>query len=291
MRVFPALTVRWPHGADPSDRLMAELDGLDASAVEELEDGLRVYFTDVAARDSALSLLVHFAGISLAAEDVADDDWAARSQASIGPVAVGSVIVTPPWHRASLAPHEDAHVIVVQPSMGFGTGHHATTRLCLGWLQQIPLKDARVLDAGTGSGLLAMAAVSLGAAMSVGIDTDADALQSAHGNLPLNRMEGRVSLVAMDLMATSALDGRFDVLVANLTGALIARAAPALFALSTPRARLIASGYQTYQADDVTAALAAAGWQLAGQSIEDEWVGALYLRDVTMTSPTTSRTS
>jgi ribosomal protein L11 methyltransferase len=175
--------------------------------------------------------------------------------------------------------------------MGFGTGHHATTRLCLGWLQQIPIKDARVLDAGTGSGLLAMAAVSLGAVMSVGIDTDADALRSAHENLPLNRMEGRVSLVAMDLMAASALDGRFDVVVANLTGALIARAAPALFALSTPRARLIASGYQTYQADDVTAALAAAGWQLAGQSIEDDWVGALYLRDVTMTSPTTSRTS
>src|SRR5436305_14893725 len=106
--------------------------------------------------------------------------------------------------------------------MGFGTGHHATTRLCLAALQTIDLRGKFVLDLGTGSGLLAIAAVALGAARALGIDDDADAIQAAMENVELNAV-GNVELVVSDLM-TDPLPTA-DVVVANLTGTLVVRAA------------------------------------------------------------------
>ena len=100
-----------------------------------------------------------------------DDDWAARSQQSLTAVRAGSFIVAPPWDLPD-SPPADVTVIVIEPSMGFGTGHHATTRLCLRLLSDIDVSDLDVLDLGTGSGVLSMAAALRGARRVVGIDVD-----------------------------------------------------------------------------------------------------------------------
>jgi ribosomal protein L11 methyltransferase len=281
-RQYPVLLLTWSVTPDHDrfDRLMADIDGLRATAIEELPDGLRIFFTTPADRDAALPRLRHLAGMSCAPADVPGDDWAARSQAELEPITVGGVTIAPPWAVTPDLPAQSPHLIVIQPSMGFGTGHHASTRLCLQSLQTGPLAGAAVLDVGTGSGVLAIAAWRLGAAVVVGVDVDPDALASARENLDLNGAAGRIDLRELSVSeAAATLGRRFDVIVANLTGGLICREAATFGALAVPGARLIASGFQRHETAQVTGALAEAGWTFAHQAEEQDWVG-LVLRFV-----------
>ena len=207
MKAYPALEIR---AADP-DRLYAAIDDFSPTAVEERTDSIRGFFSTASARDTAQSSLAP--EFQVAAIDVPDEDWARRSQADLQPVTVGRLTISPrvtaspppPLHQGPrsfgeagsaaspqpLAPSPG--VIVITPSMGFGTGHHATTRLCLAALQTLDLSQLSVLDVGTGSGVLAIAADRLGAARALGIDHDQDAVEAACENLALNPTARRVS--------------------------------------------------------------------------------------------------
>jgi ribosomal protein L11 methyltransferase len=153
--------------------------------------------------------------------------------------------------------------------MGFGTGHHVTTRLCLAALQTIDLNGRSVLDVGTGSGVLAIAADLLGAASALGIDNDADAIQSARESLELNPDARHVTFETIDLAARTLPAA--DVVTANLTGALLIRSAGALLTAVRPHGMLILSGIQSGERDEVRQAFGDAeiGWERE----EDGWVG------------------
>jgi ribosomal protein L11 methyltransferase len=155
------------------------------------------------------------------------------------------------------------------PSMGFGTGHHVTTRLCLAALQTIHLTGRDMLDVGTGSGVLAIAADRLGAARAIGIDVDADAIQSARENLDLNPDVRHVTFETIDL-AERPLPAA-DVVTANLTGALLVRSASALLAAVRPGGVVILSGIQSHERDQVREAFANA--EVCWERDEDGWVG------------------
>jgi ribosomal protein L11 methyltransferase len=151
--------------------------------------------------------------------------------------------------------------------MGFGTGHHATTRLCLAALQNLDVRGTRVLDVGTGSGVLAIAASRLGAADVVAIDDDPDAIESAAENVRLN--EGaNVQLQTVDLRAASL--GQFDVVTANLTGGLLVQAAASLKAVVAPAGVLVLSGFMTHEEPDVLAAYDR--FAVRARAAEDEWI-------------------
>lgn len=276
MKTWPALTFRAPSdrpclidGLPLDDALQVALLDDAVTAMSELAPGVwQVFFTDAAARDRAgVGLPTGFseAGVLVSAADVEDEDWAARSQASLKAVRVGGITVAPPWD----IPHDDTLTLVIQPSMGFGTGHHATTRLCLAALQRLDLRGADVLDVGTGSGVLAIAAARLGASHVLAIDDDPDAMESARENVALNP-GADVTLGTVDLRQTQLRP--VDLVLANLTGGLLVSAAATLLAMS--RNRLILSGFLLTEAPEVRAAFAERTIEHEGQ--EDEW-GCLTL--------------
>jgi len=275
----PALDLRFPADHGLADLISAELQDLSPTAVHEIDpDGpflWRLFFASVQARDEGSRALVRrfgADGLTAEAADVPDEDWAARSQADLRHVRIGRIVVAPPWDAPS--PRATAELLVViRPSMGFGTGHHATTRLCLRLLQRIECAGRRVLDVGTGSGVLAIAAARLGASDVLGIDIDADALASASENLALNGATLPVRFERTDLrdFRRSA-----DIVLANLTGAALVTCATQLLSCTSPGGRLVLSGFQPHEADAVAGAFGDASCE-AKESDED-WVAAALVR-------------
>jgi ribosomal protein L11 methyltransferase len=242
-KTWPALDVTGDH-----DLILAAADDYSPTAVEERNATLRIFFATSDIRDRAASALT--SRFSVSPLDVDDEDWARRAQ-PMAAITVGRITVVPalPAHPA----HPASTVIVIPPSMGFGTGHHATTRLCLAALQTIDLGGKSVLDVGTGSGVLAIAAAKLGATRALGIDDDADAIQAAKENLGLNNVTN-VEFVVSDVMKDTL--PRADVVLANLTGALLVRAASLLIQAMLPEGVLIISGILAAERDEVRRAFA-----------------------------------
>lgn len=273
MRSWPALVITGIAVDDtdsPTSALVyAALSDYPVAAMDEpSSDSLRAFFHDTADRDRALTALPpQFPAITFTATDVEDEDWAARSQADLTAVHVDRIVVSPPWDVDTAHATPDATLVVIQPSMGFGTGHHATTRLCLAALQRANVRGRSVIDVGTGSGVLAIAASLLGASPVIGVDDDPDAIRSASENLALNPA-ARVDLRVGDLRSSTL--GVADVVLANLTGTLLVQAAGVLDALIAPHGRLILSGLMDHEEASVLAAFP--GLSVLHRSQEDEWV-------------------
>lgn len=284
-RRWPALELDAADQAEVVDHVLAIVDDFGPTAVEE-SPRLRVFFASFAERDRAAAALR--SKFSVSPVDVPDDDWARRSQENLTPITVGRITIAPPrvaggqWPAASGVSRTDLRppapdsqppiAITIAPSMGFGTGHHATTRLCLAALQAIDVTGAFVLDAGTGSGVLAIAAVRLGAARALGIDADPDAIQSANENLALNRAvhEGLPVTFEVGDVMTLALPPA-DVVTANLTGALLLRAAGQLRQTVRPGGWLIVSGLLAPEGEDVRRALTDLDLTLVASAEEEGW--------------------
>ena len=259
----PALDLHFPvANAGLAEQVSTALHDLCPTAVHELGPELaptwRVFFASPQERDDAgRSLARQFGsdGLDVAPTSVADEDWAARSQANLTHVQVGRLIVAPPWDVPTHLPPGGA-LIVIKPSMGFGTGHHETTRLCLRLLQQLEVDGRRVVDAGTGSGVLAIAAATLGARAVIAFDVDPDAVACALENVALNET-GRSPLAGRIHVAVGSVeDARpaADIVLANLTGATLVASATSLLALAVPGGHLVLSGILAHEADAVVQA-------------------------------------
>jgi ribosomal protein L11 methyltransferase len=271
----PALDV----GGVDVDLLLALVDDHSPTAVEEHDGSLTIFFPDPTSRDEAREAIARaWPDAQTAARDVLDGDWARRSQENLTPVTIGRVTVAPPWAvpQTETSP-PGLLTVIIEPSMAFGTGHHATTRLCLEALQALDDPSGFVLDVGTGSGVLAIAARQLGARRVLGIDNDPDAVRCADDNLRLNRGVDGVAFQTADL---TSLDEKLlpaaDVVTANLTGSLLCRSAPALVAALAPGGTLIVSGLLEEERQGVVAAYGAL--ERVWESAEDGWIGLSFRR-------------
>jgi ribosomal protein L11 methyltransferase len=276
-RSWPALDIDLRPGTPPSDefddRLAILLDDLAATAVD-VASGVhwRVFFSHAASRDAALETLRGAVGgcADVSSVDVPDDGWAVRAQEALAAVRVGRIVVAPPWDRTASAGDGDSVAIVIEPSMGFGTGHHQSTRLCLRVLQRLALDGAYVTDVGTGSGVLAIAAARLGAARVVALDSDPDAVQAARENTTRNGagVDVRLADVASSDVAPA------DVVLANLTAFDLGRFRTQLARLVAPGGALVASGFTSDQAPLVVESFAE--FSVAERVEEDDWVALVF---------------
>jgi ribosomal protein L11 methyltransferase len=264
-------------GLSLADRLALTLDDLGVLAVEGDQPGRwRIYLPDDATRDAAASALHTSLGAFLTIEsvDVPDEGWAIKVQQALGPVRVGRVVVSPPWDTGSPAAAGADVSIVIEPSMGFGTGHHQSTRLCLHLLQDLPLEGRHVLDVGTGSGVLAIAAARLGAAGVTAIDNDDDAVRAAVENAERNGVRVCARLADLDSVAMPAV----DVVLANLTALTLRRFREQLIALVGEGGFLVVSGFTHDQVPLVEESLSPLA--VAAREDEDDWVALALRRSV-----------
>jgi ribosomal protein L11 methyltransferase len=174
---------------------------------------------------------------------VSAEDWSTSWKVNFKPLRVGHrLLIVPSWEEVQARP--DDIVLHLDPGMAFGTGGHETTRLCLELLEQIMddmplLLSPSVLDLGTGSGILAMAAVQLGAGRVLAVDIDPQAVEVARENLAANDLAEQVECSTTPL---ESMTESFDVILANILAEELVRLAPFLAARLTPGGSLVLSG-------------------------------------------------
>lgn len=251
----PAIDICIPRATPPLlDLLNSLIDDYHPYAIEdrdlEIPEGnnadnwcSRVYFFSYSDRQAAtVALREHFndSDVTVNTIDVVDDGtfWVIRSQATLRAIQIGAVVVAPPWDIPQK--RTDTISVEIYPSTGFGTGHHATTQLCLSILQTLPIKTHEVIDIGTGSGVLAITAAKLGASSVVAVENDPDAASVARKNITDNGVNGIVTLHEADIRTLSIQPASF--VTANLTSATLASEAKAISRCAQPGGTLILSG-------------------------------------------------
>jgi ribosomal protein L11 methyltransferase len=208
---------------------------------------------------------------------VQESDWADAWKAFFPVMRIGRrLVIVPTWRRHTPAPGDV--VLALDPGMAFGTGLHPTTRLCLVALESLAddgrLRDASVLDVGCGSGILAIAALKLGAASALGVDTDPVAVTSTTANAGRNGLGDRITARRGSLPTDG---GPFDVVLANLVAGVLVPLAHLLGAEVRPGGIVLASGIFEDREAGVAGAFEAAGLCVTDRTTDGDWV-ALTLR-------------
>lgn len=229
---------------------------------------------------------------SLAVRRVAEEDWANAWKEHYHVLHVGArTVIKPSWREYDPRPGEV--VIELDPGMAFGTGLHPTTRGCLALIEQVLRPGDRVLDVGTGSGILALATLKLGAASVLALDVSDVAVEAARTNAAANGLANRLDVrhatlegaagepflpLPPNLATLGAEIGEFDLVMANIIARVIAQLAPALLRAVRPGGVLIASGIIAERLEEAEAPLWAAGLVNIRREQEGDWITLLGMR-------------
>lgn len=202
-----------------------------------------------------------------------DAAWTTAWREGYEPIRVGRLTIVPSW----LEPPKGSDLVIrLDPGMAFGTGLHPTTRACLELLQTIEPMPSTVLDVGTGSGILSLAALRLGARRATGYDTDPLAIEASTANAKANGLGHRFEAQRGTLPETT--DEGFRLVVANLVAAVLIELAPRLASHTSPGGTLIASGIIEDRSDEVEAALGRAAFEVIDWITEGDWVTVRFNR-------------
>ena len=223
--------------------------------------------------DSLIQLFPDLEEPGLVTETVVDQDWGEEWKKYFKPLRVSkNIVIKPTWER--YAPAGRDIVIEIDPGMAFGTGQHPSTRMCLEAIEDIILKDRnikkwRVLDVGTGTGILGISCAKLGAERVVCVDIDKKATEIARENAMINHVEDRVEVINRDV---TTIHEPFDLIVANLTAKILMRLRTHLMSLIENDGYLVISGIIDQNQSDIESHFLTGKFALHHIITEKEWV-------------------
>lgn len=234
------------------------------------------YFATRIEAETALGLIG--TPTTAALSSIEDERWVERQEAGRRPMPVGRRFLIVPGEKDLAEGRDERVVILVPPRRAFGTGEHPTTRLCVEALETSDVQGRRVLDFGTGSGILAMAACALGATEVLGLDIDPEAVEMARANAEINAPAIGAARLEFRTGGADAIQGTFDLIVGNIFARVLERAAPALAAHHAAGGRAILSGIASEEAAEVAACFAAHGYSESGRTEEAGWAALVLVK-------------
>ncbi len=212
------------------------------------------------------------------ATEITDCGWAETWKEHFKPSRLGRrITVKPSWE--TYAPSPEEVVLTIDPGQAFGTGTHETTKMCLRFIEDVfdgPASPRTVLDLGTGTGILGIAAAMLGAPRGLGIDVDPRAVETAAENARINGVASRFEAATTPLARVAET---FDLVAANVLAEILADLKDEVVARCAPGGAIILSGILSEKSSWVAQEYAEAGWRLAGQRDEGQWTALLLRRE------------
>lgn len=273
------------HGSLDTGELLSRLD--DAEVQGAWEDGgeVHLYWAEAQWTEARLSSLrAALADVTESSQEqllsvtrVPAQDWNEAWARSVKPLRIGRFVIRPSWEPVELGPRDVE--IILDPKQAFGTGHHATTRMLLEWLQEDIRGGEQIVDVGAGSAILAMAAVKLGAKSAIGVEIDAVAADCAKEYVELNQLTDRIDIVTGTLADLPQENQRaIDLVLANLDRQTVLSLAEDLASVAFGGARVLVSGILVEQESEIVERFSNLGLVCADRRDDEGWVVMQFLK-------------
>lgn len=267
------------------EQVSAYLFALGCEGIHIADNKVRIYFLQRNWSDEVKNALLSYISIfdsaiskrSLHTKALLQRDWNRKWRESFKPLRIGRrITVSPPWDLSQQ--HEKDIEIIINPQMAFGTGHHESTQLILMFMENFIKPGMKILDVGTGSGILAFTAKKMGAQQVVGIDTDPQAIKNAMENAILNHVDDTVQFAPLELKHLNRVE--FDIILANINYPVILGLADLFSGYLKDRGLLILSGILINDEWGIYNKLADLNYKFIEKSSRKEWLAMVFKKQV-----------
>lgn len=269
-----------PYSSDASDMVTALAGEAGFETFEETETGLKGYVQQSLFSEEALSEALEdfpFEGVSVSYEirEAEDRDWNEQwEQEGFEPIEINNRLVI---HDGRHLPEGEFPVVIeIDAKLAFGTGTHETTRMICASLLNTDLQNKRILDCGTGTGILSICALKLGASEAIGYDIDEWSVDNARHNAVINRVDDRFQSLLGDASLLNNLEGCFDVVLANINRNILLADLPSFRKKMATGARLILSGFYTADNSLLIEKAVSLGLRLLTQKEDKDWACLIF---------------